>query len=175
MDVVVPTICKLNMCCAKQLNHWIHIELITVECSIFTSFLVWIIVLDFQPVECVTFLTSDRNTCIFWEPICLQIQRPALDHLTQVQHKRQKHNEFRGGPSLTPTPTAHAATTSKHASSVSPMGHGLSYSCVRLEGQRYSTMWWAMSWCWITGSTWEEVRRDSWYDAHGLFLCYVLR
>lgn len=69
--------------------------------------------------------------------------------------------ELRSGLLLTPPPTAHAATATKHASPSSPMKHGLSYACITWEGQWYSNMWWTMSWCSITGSNCGKGR--SWY------------
>lgn len=42
--------------------------------SVFTCFLVWIIVVDLQPVKHITVLTSHRDTDIFWKFKPLWIQ-----------------------------------------------------------------------------------------------------
>lgn len=76
-----------------------------------TCFLVWIIVVDLQPVKHIPALAPDGNTHVVRKPEGLKGEKRAPE--TTVE-------PLGGGPSLTPPPVPHAATTSWHASSRSP-------------------------------------------------------
>ena len=118
---------------------WQYVSFNHLRSTAFTWYIVWIIVVDFQPIECITVLTSDRDTHIFWKIHHLRFQGincgiSIHKHKTDMEYKKTPKwiKGFRSGHLSVPHPSSDSPC-SHHPDAVVPQVMLVALAVVRLR------------------------------------------